>query len=193
MPGLYGGAMSGDGVPRFRTGDVLSTVFTGTVTERYGDPVERIPNCERLLAWLAVNGLGVSRCSEAQLEYAHRLREAIHEVGTAAATGAALPEPAVRSVNEAARRGCAAPQLGADGELRWVLGASGRGRVEDALSVVAADAIAVLTARHRDRLALCASPTCRAVFVDSSQSHTRRWCDMGTCGNKQKKARHRGK
>jgi predicted RNA-binding Zn ribbon-like protein len=38
-------------------------------------------------------------------------------------------------------------------------------------------------------LALCASPTCRAAFFDTSQSRTRKWCDMNTCGNRQKKAR----
>jgi predicted RNA-binding Zn ribbon-like protein len=61
--------------------------------------------------------------------------------------------------------------------------------VEDALSVVAADAISILAGERDGRLALCASPTCRAAFFDTSQSHTRRWCDMNTCGNRQKKAR----
>jgi predicted RNA-binding Zn ribbon-like protein len=36
---------------------------------------------------------------------------------------------------------------------------------------------------------LCASPTCRAAFFDTSQSRTRKWCEMNTCGNRQKKAR----
>ncbi|MFC6161758.1 CGNR zinc finger domain-containing protein [Kribbella jiaozuonensis] len=41
--------------------------------------------------------------------------------------------------------------------------------------------------RRRGRLALCASPTCQAAFFDTSQSRTRKWCDMNTCGNRQKK------
>jgi predicted RNA-binding Zn ribbon-like protein len=32
-------------------------------------------------------------------------------------------------------------------------------------------------------------PTCQAAFFDTSQSRTRKWCDMNTCGNRQKKAR----
>ncbi|WP_442965842.1 CGNR zinc finger domain-containing protein [Pseudonocardia sp. HH130630-07] len=38
-------------------------------------------------------------------------------------------------------------------------------------------------------MALCASPTCRAAFFDTSRSRNRRWCDMNICGNREKKAR----
>ncbi|SCE15728.1 CGNR zinc finger domain-containing protein, partial [Streptomyces sp. OspMP-M43] len=69
---------------------------------------------------------------------------------------------------------------------RWRLASSS---VEDALSVVAADAVDVISGVRDGRLALCASPTCRAAFFDTSQSRTRKWCDMNTCGNRQKKAR----
>src|SRR5947208_6338891 len=43
--------------------------------------------------------------------------------------------------------------------------------------------------RSDGKLALCASPTCQAAFFETSQSRTRKWCDMNTCGNRQKKAR----
>jgi predicted RNA-binding Zn ribbon-like protein len=66
---------------------------------------------------------------------------------------------------------------------------SGSGRVEDALSVIAADAISIIAGERDGKLALCASPTCQAAFFDTSQSRTRKWCDMNTCGNRQKKAR----
>jgi predicted RNA-binding Zn ribbon-like protein len=61
--------------------------------------------------------------------------------------------------------------------------------VEDALSVIAGDAISIIAGERDGKLALCASPTCQAAFFDTSQSHTRKWCDMNTCGNRQKKAR----
>ncbi|CAL9522028.1 hypothetical protein SUDANB9_03844 [Streptomyces sp. enrichment culture] len=73
------------------------------------------------------------------------------------------------------------------GERHWRLGrACG---VEDALGVIAADAIGIVAGERDGRLALCASPTCRAAFFDTSRSRTRRWCDMNTCGNREKKAR----
>jgi predicted RNA-binding Zn ribbon-like protein len=36
----------------------------------------------------------------------------------------------------------------------------------------------------------CGDPTCRWLFLDTSKNHTRRWCDMKTCGNRMKARRH---
>jgi predicted RNA-binding Zn ribbon-like protein len=55
--------------------------------------------------------------------------------------------------------------------------------------VIAADAISIIAGEQDGKLALCASPTCQAAFFDTSRSRTRKWCDMNTCGNPQKKAR----
>ena len=49
--------------PDFRLGNVLATSFTATLTERHGDAVERIPTPQRLVDWLAVNGLAVDSCT----------------------------------------------------------------------------------------------------------------------------------
>ncbi|WP_236572254.1 MULTISPECIES: CGNR zinc finger domain-containing protein [unclassified Nocardiopsis] len=54
--------------------------------------------------------------------------------------------------------------------------------------MTAPDAISVISGERDGRLALCASPTCRTAFCDTSRSRTRRWCEMNTCGNRQKKA-----
>ena len=71
--------------PAFRSGNTLTTTFTGTRTERHGMPVERIPTPDRLLAWLDLQGLSVVSCSEEELRHAQDLREAIHAAATAAA------------------------------------------------------------------------------------------------------------
>lgn len=42
-----------------------------------------------------------------------------------------------------------------------------------------------------DRLRRCGNPDCGWLFVDRSRNHTRRWCDMGTCGSRAKMARYR--
>ena len=175
------------GLPGFRLGSVLATSFTGTLTERQGNPVERIPTPRRLIDWLAVYGLAVDSCSAAQLELARELREAIHAAATAAAMGRALPAAAIQVINACSARGRAAAILTPEGKRQWRLGPPRR--VEDALSVIAADAIGIIAGERDGKLALCASPTCRAAFFDTSQSRTRRWCDMNTCGNRQKKAR----
>jgi predicted RNA-binding Zn ribbon-like protein len=175
------------GFPDFRLGSVLATSFTGTLTERRGNAVERIPTPQRLVDWLVVNGLAVDSCTTAQLELARELRESIHAAATAAATQDALPASAVRVINERSVQGRAAAVLTPEGNRRWRL--SSPSCVEDALGVIAADAISIIAGERDGRLALCASPTCQAAFFDTSQSRTRRWCDMNTCGNRQKKAR----
>jgi len=173
--------------PDFRLGKVLATSFTGTLSERQGDAVERIPTPNRLVDWLAVSGLAVESCTTAQLERAWELRESIHAAATAAARGEPLPVSAVQIINDFSVQGRAAAILTPEGDRQWRLGSASS--VEDALSVVAADAISILAGERDGKLALCASPTCQAAFFDTSQSRTRKWCEMNTCGNRQKKAR----
>lgn len=173
--------------PEFRLGKVLATSFTATLTERQGDAVERIPTPGRLTDWLAISGLTVSDCNNAQLEVAKRLRESIHAAATAAALEVPLPRPAVQTINDASAHGRASAVLTFECTRQWQL--SSESSVEDALSVIAADAISIIAGERSGRLSLCASPSCRAAFFDTSQSRSRRWCDMNTCGNREKKAR----
>ena len=175
------------GFPDFRLGNVLATSFTATLTERHGNAVERVPTPQRLVDWLAVNGLAVDSCTTAQLDLARELRESIHAAATAAALRDAVPASAVQVINDRSVQGRAAAILTPEGKRRWRL--SSASSVEDALSVIAADAISIIAGERDGRLALCASPTCQAAFFDTSRSRTRRWCDMGTCGNREKKAR----
>ncbi|WP_167161106.1 CGNR zinc finger domain-containing protein [Streptomyces sp. MBT27] len=173
--------------PEFRLGKVLATSFTATLTERCGDAVERIPVPRRLVDWLSVSGLAVESCNAQQLERAWELRESIHAAATAAARREPLPASAVRVINEHSTEGRAAAILTPERNRQWRLGSASP--VEDALGVVAADAIDIITGERDGRLALCASPTCQAAFFDTSRSRTRRWCEMNTCGNREKKAR----
>ncbi|WP_131740917.1 CGNR zinc finger domain-containing protein [Actinomadura roseirufa] len=175
------------GFPDFRLGSVLATSFTATLTERRGDAVERIPTPQRLVDWLAVNGLAVDSCTTAQLDLARELRESIHAAATAAALQKPLPAAALQVINDRSAEARAAAILTPEGKRIWRLGSASR--VEDALGVIAADAISIIAGERSGKLALCASPTCQAAFFDTSQSRTRKWCEMNTCGNRQKKAR----
>ena len=44
-----------------------------------------------------------------------------------------------------------------------------------------------------DRFRICANDGCRWIFQDESRAGRRRWCDMSTCGNRAKAARHRAR
>ena len=43
------------------------------------------------------------------------------------------------------------------------------------------------------RVRRCADQRCQRVFLDNTKNGRRRWCDMATCGNRAKAARHREK
>lgn len=176
-----------DRFPEFRLGSVLATSFTGTLSERHGDALERIPTPNRLVDWLRVSGLDVQSCTSTQLERSRELREAVHTAATAAAQHKPLPPSPVGVINVFSAQGRAASALTAEGTRRWRL--NPESSVEDALGVIAADAISILAGERDGEFALCASPTCQAAFFDSSQSRSRRWCEMNTCGNRAKKSR----
>lgn len=103
-------------------------------------------------------------CTTVQLDLARELRESIHAAATAAAIQDELPATAVHVINDRSARGRAAAILTPDGKRRWRLGPASC--VEDALGVIAADAISVIAGERDGKLALCASPTCQAAFSE---------------------------
>jgi len=48
----------------------------------------------------------------------------------------------------------------------------------------------VLTSSDLDRLKKCGSANCGWLFLDTTRSGTRRWCDMRVCGNRAKARRY---
>ncbi len=56
------------------------------------------------------------------------------------------------------------------------------------LALAAAD---LLTGQQWKRMRLCeAADGCGWLFLDQTRNHSRRWCDMASCGNKYKARRH---
>jgi predicted RNA-binding Zn ribbon-like protein len=56
---------------------------------------------------------------------------------------------------------------------------------------VARAAAALLTSPQLVRVRDCADVTCGFLFIDHSKNASRRWCDMGECGNQAKARRFR--
>jgi predicted RNA-binding Zn ribbon-like protein len=48
----------------------------------------------------------------------------------------------------------------------------------------------LLLSSYAEQVKDCGDPACRWLFLDLSKNHTRRWCDMKTCGNRMKARRH---
>lgn len=96
---------------------------------------------------------------------------------------------AVRSARDALR--VAVGDVG----LAGLLGASVRVELRDGVpQVLAGDVVgAVLAAAHRlavldqwERVKICPAQDCRWAFYDRSRNHSRTWCSMQICGNRQK-------
>lgn len=51
----------------------------------------------------------------------------------------------------------------------------------------------LLTSEELDDVRVCASDTCNWLFLDTSKNHSRRWCDMKSCGNREKARRFYGR
>ncbi|HEX6494287.1 MAG TPA: CGNR zinc finger domain-containing protein [Acidobacteriaceae bacterium] len=77
----------------------------------------------------------------------------------------------------------------ADGQLVWAWKALA-GNADAPALLLAQHALDLLLGKDPPRLHTCASDTCRWLFLDTSKNHTRRWCDMKTCGNRAKARRY---
>jgi predicted RNA-binding Zn ribbon-like protein len=53
------------------------------------------------------------------------------------------------------------------------------------------DAIELLTSQRLHAVRHCGNARCSWYFLDESRNHSRRWCDMATCGNAAKVRAHR--
>jgi predicted RNA-binding Zn ribbon-like protein len=65
--------------------------------------------------------------------------------------------------------------------------------LDEALAGLAEPLIDRLASDAMDRFRVCANDQCRYAFYDESRAGRRRWCDMSSCGNRAKAARHRAR
>ncbi|MCJ8521795.1 putative RNA-binding Zn ribbon-like protein [Pseudorhizobium tarimense] len=56
---------------------------------------------------------------------------------------------------------------------------------------IAWSALDLLRGEELSRLKQCPPDDCHWLFIDRTKNASRRWCDMGTCGNRAKKKAHR--
>lgn len=180
----------------FRFNDArLCFSFAGTLGDR-GKPVpyERLTRPADLGRWCVESSCAESPppCDEADLFRAKELREAIQRIGEAMSAGIPPDHRDISIINQAAAKPPAVPQLSTEAtSVRWT-----SERLDEVLSTVARDLIAIVDSEHRDRIRICGNADCGVPFVDNSRAGVRRWCSMTTCGALVKKrtyrAKHRG-
>jgi predicted RNA-binding Zn ribbon-like protein len=184
-----------------RTGSHLALDFANTVSGRntppmtdhlatYADLVEFARQTELVPGAEAqrLTRLGEQRSEAAAgvLAEAVALREALYWIFRAAAE-AATPRAgdiAVLNAHHARFR--------LDEHFQWEWSARPHG-LDACLGPIVRAAIELLTSDRRNRISLCAADTCRWLFLDASKNHSRRWCDMAVCGNREKARRFHGR
>ncbi|MFE6055253.1 CGNR zinc finger domain-containing protein [Kitasatospora sp. NPDC056446] len=177
----------------FRFDDArLCFAFAGTLADRGTDtPFERLARPEDLSRW-AVQSACTSTaptCTDADLDHARQLREAVQRTGRALADAVPPSPEDIALVNRAAAAPTSVPELAPDAATVRRHGDS----VTAVLSMVARDLIALCASEHRTRVRVCANPDCGAPFVDTSRASARRWCSMKTCGALVKKRAYRAR
>jgi predicted RNA-binding Zn ribbon-like protein len=170
--------------------------------------IDNVADFDSLVAWL-------EKAIALEAERAQMMRRRALQQPSGA-TAALIDARRVRTaLRGLAERGSVAPQVRLDAlaEINRVLGRSaGTRRLElrtdgtfarsfvpvgDAFAglmiPIVESAADALILGELSRVRRCADPRCARVFFDGTKNAARRWCDMATCGNRAKAARHRAR
>jgi predicted RNA-binding Zn ribbon-like protein len=171
--------------------DFINTLDYGR--SGWTDSIETAPAA---LAWFASRGLTHLHPELAgdprTMERIRAVRQALRDITEAIADNRPAPKPALAEANRALRARSflelVPSQTGVAPSHRHV-----GNPISDALARLV-EALAIeMAAGHPERIRLCDNDSCRWVFYDTSRTGRRRWCDMSTCGNRAKAARHRAR
>ena len=187
------------------TGGQLALDLANTISRR-DDPERRkdhVENYRDLVSFARQSGIISAKQAGELLSYAEKhgrqarrsfleavkLREAIYRAFSAIAQGRNAAVADLELISEFALKALQHRSLSrANGGYRW------KWRENDApdrimwpMSKAAAD---LLTSEQLRIVRVCEAPDCEWLFLDHSRNRSRRWCDMTTCGNRQKARRH---
>jgi predicted RNA-binding Zn ribbon-like protein len=189
------------------SGGRLCLDFANTVGWRGSDaPAEHLGSYGDLVAWAeqaravaprdarALLRRAAARPAEARqaLAGAIELREALYRVFAAIAAGRPPRAPDLAIVNAAVPAAFERSRL-----VRSNTGFTLAAGVKDddlaaPLTPVVRSAIDLITSPDVERVRTCAAADCAWLFLDTTKNRARRWCDMRTCGNRDKVRRFRG-
>jgi predicted RNA-binding Zn ribbon-like protein len=189
-----------------RVGGRPALDFVNTVDPRH-DPNRReyFTDYAALLAWadslgtpLPVPVVALAHLAEAQPDAASAahasavaLRESLYSVFAAALAGRQVSDDDLALVNAQLRRATDHHVLRPDANGGLRDGWAGAEALDSPLWPVVIDAWDLLTTNQLARVHECpGEQTCGWLFLDTSRSGTRHWCDMRTCGNRAKVRTH---
>ena len=179
--------------------------FSNTVRARpTSERIDLINNYGDLLEWsrqatiltpgeassLAEEALRRARQASEVLTQTLAIREAIYGLFSALAAGLPAPPGDLRTLNRAIGRAMAHAGLSQSAgrfQWSWPEVPLDLDRVAWWVSRSAAD---LLASSDLTFVRECAGYDCGWLFMDTTKNRSRRWCDMGTCGNRAKSRRH---
>jgi predicted RNA-binding Zn ribbon-like protein len=179
--------------------------FADTVDDRISDhPRELLTDYGRLLQWGEEAGVITARTAErlrhltseapgnalTTLRTSIQLRDTIYDIFSAVAQRRAIPSTALAILNKAVRQAARHTQL-VNANRRftreWIEPES---NLDSMLWPVSRAAAELLIGEEIGYVRQCASETCSWLFLDKTKNHRRRWCDMKSCGNRDKARRY---
>jgi predicted RNA-binding Zn ribbon-like protein len=185
-------------------GGHLALDFTNTVGDRGARPVEHFDTFGDIVAWAEARGViskqdagALRQQAAANPDAARRawrsavtLREAVYAV-LAAASAKRKAKPAdLDIVNGAVRQIFQRATLAPAGD-RFMLETHADRGLDLVLAPVVRATVDLLTSDALSHVGRCADDECQWLFLDTTRSRTRRWCDMKSCGNRHKVRRFR--
>ena len=127
----------------------------------------------------------------ATFKAAIKLREAIYQVFAAVARSRAPRKRDIKLIEEMASQAMTHRRLvPGGGKYRWEWKCDKNESLSYVLWPIAASAAELLTSDRVTQVRECEAKTCAWLFLDQTRNHSRRWCDMSACGNREKARRH---
>ncbi len=181
-------------------GERLCLDFTNTVGGRNGSEIifEKLKTYNDLVDWSVHVGILDRReakklekkGSQRVVKRALRLREAIYRICVAALKKESPNSADLKLLNHEIQE--ARNHEFVDSSFR-IRTKSTNKDLDQILWPVVLSASELLTTEDLKRLQQCDGENCGWLFVDTSKNHTRQWCDMSDCGNREKVRRFRSK
>jgi predicted RNA-binding Zn ribbon-like protein len=128
--------------------------------------------------------------AKSALRSALQAREAIYSLFSAMIGRRGVPGAALATLNTALRQASEHAQIvprNRHFSWEWALPEES---LESVLWPVARAAAELLTSEELVLVRECAAEGCGWLFLDKTKNHRRRWCDMKTCGNRDKARRY---
>jgi predicted RNA-binding Zn ribbon-like protein len=176
--------------------------FVNTLSYTDGFEVEGLPAVDDAIAFLERRDLAhdedlrkqIARDGDAAwLARLHAVRGALRETWDAQVDGRVPDQAALDTVNAVLREAPRIELVAGDDCCGIGHRHSADDATGEALAHLVEPFVKAIAAGDTGRFRICANDGCRWVFEDTSRGGRRRWCDMSSCGNRDKVRRYRSR